>query len=630
MATKVGEIEIAVVAKLDKLERDLARMEKKVDGAAKKSGRTVDKLKAKFKSLGASSAKSILAATTAFLGFAKVMRDMVQNARDDEQGMVRLEAALAKVVTNSKEVTQELYAQAEAFDRLSSASQTEIVNAQAFLVNMGVMPEKMEEAISASLNMAAALGWDLTTAARNVGKTMGGFAGELGEVIPELKDLDSNALKAGKGITLLNEKFAGQAQANLESFTGRSKELADAWEVFTANVGKAITQSPQLADAMDELNASLRDPDTAQKVTDWGLLFQAVGAVMGASMDGAVAGVGRLSDALSFLPGDPGLSMIEQQVAFLAESIRKDNEKLQAQLEEREMLHQMMGGSVPPMQGPALPPSMRPKTVAPVPEKGLTEKQLKVQRETLEKLRDAFLKHKKDLRAISNQQLVDDIAAIEKTVLDENEKLKAIERAHEMHSIRMVEINAEEKQERIEAEKALWEETEKLLEENKTNWDGFYDFLRDGFEDALADMVISGEISFKQLGEAFLREFVQRAISAPLDNIFDSIASVLSIGAGLGGGVEPVRPDFISGGIAGDFIGKSATPLKSNFASDVQVNVINASGEKATTRESKNADGTRQIEVMIGKAVATNIHRGGTVDAAIRNSYGLKRPGSHG
>ena len=42
-----------------------------------------------------------------------------------------------------------------------------------------------------------------------VAKTLGGFSGELGESIPQLKELGAAALQAGEGITFIAERFKG-------------------------------------------------------------------------------------------------------------------------------------------------------------------------------------------------------------------------------------------------------------------------------------------------------------------------------------------------------------------------------------------------------------------------------------
>lgn len=66
------------------------------------------------------------------------------------------------------------------------------------------------------------------------------------------------------------------------------------------------------------------------------------------------------------------------------------------------------------------------------------------------------------------------------------------------------------------------------------------------------------------------------------------------------------------------------------MSQNVVVNVSNNSGQEATTTERDGPGGSRIIDVLIGKAIAKNIQKGGDVDQAIRNSYGVNRVGRHG
>jgi hypothetical protein len=64
--------------------------------------------------------------------------------------------------------------------------------------------------------------------------------------------------------------------------------------------------------------------------------------------------------------------------------------------------------------------------------------------------------------------------------------------------------------------------------------------------------------------------------------------------------------------------------------SQVSVTVINNTGQETSTTERDGPNGDREIEVLVGKAISKNIARGGDVDQAIRNSYGINRMGRHG
>jgi hypothetical protein len=168
------------------------------------------------------------------------------------------------------------------------------------------------------------------------------------------------------------------------------------------------------------------------------------------------------------------------------------------------------------------------------------------------------------------------------------------------------------------------------------DWDGLTNRMGDSFKDVLATMIIDGEVSFKQLGDLFIREVIDRAIGSTVDNFLDGdllkdiqgfVGSIGSLLPGGGGGSQ--LNQSITDQQIFDTVGNWNTTRRSE-SSGVSVNVINASGERSETSETQNADGTRQIEVMIGKSVSADIHRGGPIDSAIKNAYGLKRPGTHG
>jgi hypothetical protein len=62
-------------------------------------------------------------------------------------------------------------------------------------------------------------------------------------------------------------------------------------------------------------------------------------------------------------------------------------------------------------------------------------------------------------------------------------------------------------------------------------------------------------------------------------------------------------------------------------ASPVNVNVYNNAGVDVETRTSDNADGSRQIDILIERKVRDGIANG-SFDRAMRGSYGLARVGA--
>jgi len=107
---------------------------------------------------------------------------------------------------------------------------------------MGLSNDQSKEAVKAAANLSAATGRELNSAFAQTLKTFGGFAGELGEVIPELKDLTAAQLKAGKATELLNQKFKGEAEALAELFSGSAIQRANAFGDVLEEIGATFIE----------------------------------------------------------------------------------------------------------------------------------------------------------------------------------------------------------------------------------------------------------------------------------------------------------------------------------------------------------------------------------------------------
>jgi hypothetical protein len=194
---------------------------------------------------------------------------------------------------------------------------------------------------------------------------------------------------------------------------------------------------------------------------------------------------------------------------------------------------------------------------------------------------------------------------------------------------------------------------ESALDRRNKAFEESFGFIRDGFADAMADMLIDGEFSFKALADSFLREFVQRAIGSLAGTAFSSLANIFSPSPTLAmntTGGNPFAGTAANGGpisgptLVGERGPELFLPHTSGFVANnqtlnkmgggggggVSVTVINNTGQESSTTERDGPGGTKSIEVMVGKAISKNIARGGDVDQAIRNSYGVNRVGRHG
>ncbi|MCK5020948.1 MAG: hypothetical protein KAS32_28295, partial [Candidatus Peribacteraceae bacterium] len=195
--------------------------------------------------------------------------------------------------------------------------------------------------------------------------------------------------------------------------------------------------------------------------------------------------------------------------------------------------------------------------------------------------------------------------------------------------------------ERINALKTSWKDynTErkrsmKLWEREAQNISRSWENLGSTAASTMAQMTTDGEISFRALGEAFIREFTQRAIESLVFNqIFGMIGEFASslfgpqAGAPLHGWQTPAGTPQPYANSTAEFPALRQTNLSPSLtrgsATSPMIQVINTTGAQATSQAFQ--DGSARI--VIGQIGAKDIVTGGPLDQAIRTKYGMTPKG---
>ena len=80
--------------------------------------------------------------------------------------------------------------------------------------------EEAKQLTRAAIELSAATGMSLEGSMRNLGKTLSGLTGELGESLPQIKQFTQAQLQAGAAIDLILERFGGAAERDTLTFAG--------------------------------------------------------------------------------------------------------------------------------------------------------------------------------------------------------------------------------------------------------------------------------------------------------------------------------------------------------------------------------------------------------------------------
>jgi len=178
----------------------------------------------------------------------------IQLANEQENAINRLNTALKVNGDFSQEASQDFQNFASELQKTTKFGDEAILNNLALAKSFGATNEQAKQIATTAADLAEALNIDLESATRNVAKTLGGFAGELGETIPALKNLNAEQLKAGEGIRVLADQFGGTAQQRVKTFSGGLSQLSNTFGDLLEEFGFLITKSPAVTATIGKLN----------------------------------------------------------------------------------------------------------------------------------------------------------------------------------------------------------------------------------------------------------------------------------------------------------------------------------------------------------------------------------------
>jgi hypothetical protein len=245
-------LEIEVIIDGQKFNAQLQKVEDKSKKSGKKIANNISSgVGSITKSIGALAAR--LGPLAVAIGGALGGRAVINAAARQEDAINRLNNSLARIGQFSQSTSQDLQNFATQLQQTTRFGDEAILEQLAFAQSLGATAEQSKQVVSAAADLATALNIDLNSATRNVAKTLGGYAGELGEVIPELKNFSAEQLRAGAGVDILAQKFSGLAAGDIQSFNGAVASLGNVFGDLLEEIGFFITRSPLVLKAVNAI-----------------------------------------------------------------------------------------------------------------------------------------------------------------------------------------------------------------------------------------------------------------------------------------------------------------------------------------------------------------------------------------
>ena len=180
--------------------------------------------------------KAVGIATTAYFGARGLISGLstvITLAGEQEQAEKKLSFALGRT-------SKALLDQATALQKTTRFGDEATIAQMGFLASIGFTEEKIKEVIPVAMDLAEATGMSLESAVRNTAKTFSGMAGELGELVPQIRELTAEQMKAGEAVKVMGDLFEGQASVQAETLTGKIEQMKNAVGDAAEAVGELL------------------------------------------------------------------------------------------------------------------------------------------------------------------------------------------------------------------------------------------------------------------------------------------------------------------------------------------------------------------------------------------------------
>jgi len=180
--------------------------------------------------------KAVGIASTAYFGAKGLIAgfsSIITLAGEQEQAEKKLAFALGGT-------SQALLDQASALQKTTRFGDEATIAQMGFLASIGFTEEKIQQVIPVAMDLAEATGMSLESAVRNTAKTFSGMAGELGELVPQIRGLTSEQMKAGEAVKVMGELFGGQAQAQAQTYAGSIEQLKNDLGDMAEGIGEIV------------------------------------------------------------------------------------------------------------------------------------------------------------------------------------------------------------------------------------------------------------------------------------------------------------------------------------------------------------------------------------------------------
>jgi phage-related protein len=178
--------------------------------------------------------------------------ESVNAAAESETAFKKLEVALAQTGQLTDQTVKNFKSLADEIQKTTAFEDDAVISAGALIQTLGRLSgEGLSNATKAAVDLSAALGIDLESAATLVGKAANGNVTAFGKLGIEIQKGSTDAETFANTLQVLNSRFGGSAASQVNTFAGAFEQLKNIYGDLKETIGGLITSNPALIAAFN-------------------------------------------------------------------------------------------------------------------------------------------------------------------------------------------------------------------------------------------------------------------------------------------------------------------------------------------------------------------------------------------
>lgn len=268
-----------------------------------------------------------------------------------EQAELLLAQAMKQAGTFTEKSFKANLEYASSLQKVSTFGDEVILVVQRQLTNFGLEGEALRDATKATIDLAAAKGFDLKVAGDLVAKSIGSSTNALTRYGIEVQGAAGSTERAQSAVQNISKLFGGAAQAKADTYLGRIDQLNNQWGDFVEDIGFAVI--PAITDLIKLIQTSvlpifeswIDDTKNVSKITDT-LKFTIqtvtktiIGFIGAINLAGSAMAIFALALTGNLRAAKIGFDELKEKVISLGETIKKvDQEEIESDQEKKDVM----------------------------------------------------------------------------------------------------------------------------------------------------------------------------------------------------------------------------------------------------------------------------------------------------